>query len=333
MSATRACVLGGGSWGTTFAKVLIDAGTPTTLWARDARVVAAICRTHENPEYLPGVALPQALTATTDVAAALAGADLAVLAVPSAALRASMTAWRPHFPEHVVFVSLIKGIETGTTLRMSQLIAEVTGADAERIAVVSGPNLAREVAAGQPAATVVACTSRETARRVQAAASTGYLRPYTNADVVGCELGGAAKNVIALGAGMAEGLGFGDNTRASLITRGLAEITRLGAALGADPQTLAGLAGLGDIVATCSSPLSRNHAFGARLGRGETVEQAWAHTARTVEGVWSSRSILELARRHGVDMPITEHVVAVVHQGLPVLDAVRRLFSREAKAE
>ncbi len=202
-----------------------------------------------------------------------------------------------------------------------------------RVAVVTGPNLAKEIAAGQPAATVVACSDPGTAERLQEACTTAYFRPYTNTDVVGCELGGAVKNVIALVTGMAEGMGFGDNTKASLITRGLAETARLGAALGADPMTFSGLAGLGDLVATCTSPLSRNRTFGERLGRGETLEDILAQKQQTAEGVKSCRSILDLARKHDVDMPITEHVVAVVHQGMTPREMVRSLMSRETKSE
>ena len=202
-----------------------------------------------------------------------------------------------------------------------------------QVAVVSGPNLAREIAAGQPAATVVACTDVDVARRLQSSFTTAYFRPYTNVDVVGCELGGAVKNVIALATGMAEGMGFGDNTKASLITRGLAETGRLGAALGADPMTFAGLAGLGDLVATCSSPLSRNRTFGEQLGRGATLEQLLARKSQTAEGVKSCVSILELARKHDVDMPITEQVVAVVHEGRTPADMLRAFMTRSAKGE
>jgi glycerol-3-phosphate dehydrogenase (NAD(P)+) len=227
----------------------------------------------------------------------------------------------------------MKGVELGTTKRMSEVIIEVADVPGEQVAVVSGPNLAKEIAAGQPAATVVACADEDAATRLQAACLTRYFRPYTNLDVVGCELGGAVKNVIALATGMAEGMGFGDNTKASLITRGLAETARLGAALGADPLTFSGLAGLGDLVATCTSPLSRNRTFGERLGRGETLEQIQAQKSQTAEGVKSCRSILDLAWKHDVDMPITEHVVKVVHEGMTPQEMVRSLMSREAKSE
>jgi glycerol-3-phosphate dehydrogenase (NAD(P)+) len=329
----RAAVLGAGSWGTTFAKVLADAGGDVTLVGRRPELVAAVTERHENPDYLPGVRLPDGLRASADAAAALAGAQVVVLAVPAQSLRANLAGWVPALEPDATLVSLAKGIELGTAKRMSEVIGEVVGCGPDRVAVVSGPNLAREIAEEQPAATVVACPDKGRAEVVQRACFTAYLRSYTNADVVGCELGGAVKNVIALAAGMAEGMGFGDNSRASLITRGLAETARLGAALGADPLTFAGLAGLGDLVATCSSPLSRNRTFGERLGRGESLEQARAAVRTTAEGVQSCRSVLELARRSGVDMPITEGVERVCHEGVPVAQLVGALMGRDLKDE
>jgi glycerol-3-phosphate dehydrogenase (NAD(P)+) len=330
---TRAAVLGCGSWGTAFGKVLADAGTDVVLWARRAELAEAVTRTHENPDYLPGVRLPERMTATADAEQAVTGADVVVLAVPSQSLRDNLAPLVPALGPRTVLVSLMKGVELGTTKRMTEVVREVADVPEDRVAVVSGPNLAKEIAAGQPAATVVACTDEQTAGLLQLACLTRYFRPYTNPDVVGCELGGAVKNVIALATGMAEGMGFGDNTKASLITRGLAETARLGAALGADPLTFSGLAGLGDLVATCTSPLSRNRTFGERLGRGETLEQIAATKGQTAEGVKSCRSILDLARKHDVDMPITEHVVAVVHDGMTPTDMVRGLMTREAKSE
>ncbi len=330
---TRAAVLGTGSWGTAFGKVLADAGTDVVLWARRPELAEAVRDRHQNEDYLPGIALPHNLTATSDASEAVDGADFVVLAVPSQSLRENLAAVAPSLGRDAVLVSLMKGVELGTTKRMSEVVCEVADVAAEQVAVVTGPNLAKEIAMGQPAATVVACTDGEAAERLQAACLTGYFRPYTNVDVVGCELGGAVKNVIALATGMAEGMGFGDNTKASLITRGLAETARLGAALGADPLTFSGLAGLGDLVATCTSPLSRNRTFGERLGRGETVEEILARKQQTAEGVKSCRSILDLARKHDVDMPITEHVVAVVHEGMTPTDMVRGLMRREAKSE
>ena len=301
--------MGAGSWGTTFAQVLCDAGTPATLLARSAELAKVISATRENPGYLPGITLTDALRVTADPAEALDGADLVVLAVPAQSLRENLTCWAPLLPSGALLVSLMKGIELGSCNRMSEVIGQVAGAPAERIAVVSGPNLAREIARREHAATVVACTDNAAAERLQRACHTGYFRPYTNPDVIGCELGGTVKNVIALAVGMAVGMGFGDNTRALLITRGLAETARLGAALGADPHTFAGLAGMGDLVATCSSPLSRNRTFGENLGRGMAIDDVIASTKQTAEGVKSSQSVLELARRHGVEMPITEVMV------------------------
>jgi glycerol-3-phosphate dehydrogenase (NAD(P)+) len=256
-----------------------------------------------------------------------------VLAVPSQSLRDNLTEWAPLLPPDAVLLSLMKGVELGTTKRMSQVIGEVTGAGPDRVAALSGPNLAREIAEEQPAATVVACADHDRAAQVQAACHTPYFRPYTNQDLVGCELGGAVKNVIALACGITEGMGFGDNTRASLITRGLAETARLGAALGAEPATFAGLAGLGDLVATCSSPLSRNRTFGERLGRGMSVEEVQRTTRQVAEGVKSCQPVLDLARAHGVDMPLTEAVVRVCHDGVPVTQIVKDIMSREAKPE
>ena len=330
---TRAAVLGTGSWGTAFGKVLADAGTDVVLWARRPELAAAVRDRHENADYLPGVSLPDNLTATSDPLEAVSGADFVVLAVPSQTLRDNLAAVVSGLLPDAVLVSLMKGVELGTTKRMSEVIREVAGVGDESVAVVSGPNLAKEIAHGQPAASVVACTDAGVAERLQLACTTAYFRPYTNSDVVGCELGGAVKNVIALVTGMAEGMGFGDNTKASLITRGLAETARLGAALGADPMTFSGLAGLGDLVATCTSPLSRNRTFGERLGRGETLEEILAAKQQTAEGVKSCRSILDLARAHDVDMPITEHVVAVVHDGMTPKEMVQSLMSRGVKRE
>ena len=236
-------------------------------------------------------------------------------------------------PPGALLVSLMKGVELGSCCRMSEVIAQAADAPASRIAVVSGPNLALEIARRQLAATVVACTDDDAAEQLQRACHTPYFRPYTNHDVIGCELGGAVKNVIALAVGIAIGMGLGDNTRATLITRGLAEISRLGAALGADQLTLAGLAGLGDLVASCSSPLSRNRTFGERLGRGTPLEEVLASMTQTAEGVKSSQSICELARRHGVEMPITEVIAAVLHEGLEVGQAALLLAGRPATRE
>ncbi|MFI1400823.1 NAD(P)H-dependent glycerol-3-phosphate dehydrogenase [Streptomyces sp. NPDC020681] len=329
----KAAVFGMGSWGTAFGMVLADAGCEVTLWGRRAELVDAVNATRTNPDYLPGIELPPTLRATTDPAEALRDADFTVLAVPSQTLRGNLAAWVPELPADTVLVSLMKGIELGTAERMSEVIQEVAGVPAERVAVITGPNLAKEIAQRRPAAAVVACIDESVAQRLQSACHTPYFRPYTNTDVVGCELGGAVKNVIGLAVGIADGMGLGDNTKGSLITRGLAETTRLGLAMGADPMTFSGLAGLGDLVATCSSPLSRNHTFGTNLGRGMTLEETVAATKQTAEGVKSCESVLDLARRHGVDMPITETVVSIVHEGKPPVVALKELMSRSAKPE
>lgn len=329
----KTAVLGAGSWGTAFAKILGDAGNQVVLWARRPDIAAAIQETGRNPEYLVGTPLGSRVTATASPQEALAGAGIVVLAVPSQTLRANLADWAPHLDSDSTLVSLMKGIELGTTLRMSEVIVETARVPAERVAVVSGPNLAPEIADGQPAATVVACSDMQRAELVQDAITTPYFRPYTNVDVVGCELGGAVKNVIALAFGIAHSMGLGDNTKATLITRGLAETARLGMALGADPMTFAGLAGLGDLVGTCMSPLSRNRTFGEALGRGQTLEEAQRTTRFTAEGVKSCLAIRDLARKSGVDMPITEQVERVCHEGVDPKVAVKTLMSRATKAE
>jgi glycerol-3-phosphate dehydrogenase (NAD(P)+) len=330
---SHAAVLAAGSWGTAFAKILADAGTPVRLWARRAEVAEAINGEHVNSAYLPGITLPTSISATTDPAEALDGASTVVLAVPSQTLRENLADWAPYLSCDMTLISLMKGVELGTTKRMSEVICEVGKVCPEQVAVVTGPNLAREIAEEQPAAAVVACIDAARAQRVQDAITTSYFRPYTNPDVIGCELGGAVKNVIGLAYGMATGMGLGDNTKATLLTRGLAETSRLGVKLGADPLTFSGLAGLGDLVATCVSPLSRNHTFGVQLGRGKTLAQAQEVTKQTAEGVKSCRSIRDLARSCGVEMPITEQVEKVCHEGLSVREAVAALMARETKPE
>lgn len=327
-------VMGAGSWGTTLAKVFADADNMVQLWARRDELAKTMQETRENPDYLPGIALPDGVFATSDAEAALQAADIAIFAVPSQTMRQNLEVWAPLLRTDTTLLSISKGIETGTYMRVSEIIAEVTGAEENRIAVLSGPNLSREIAEEQPAATVIACSDINRAKLVQAACATSYLRPYTNTDVVGCEIGGATKNVIALACGMASGQGLGENTLATLITRGLAESTRLGQELGADARTFAGLAGMGDLVATCSSPLSRNRTFGSALGKGATIEEAKAATkGQVAEGVISSRSIYQLAERHGVDMPLTQAVFAVCHQGVTVEETIAALMGRSKKSE
>lgn len=330
---SKVAVMGAGSWGTAFSIVLADAGNDVTLWARREDLCEVVNARRENSEYLPGIELPPAVSATHDPTGALAGASYVVLAVPSQMLRHNLEQWVEHLPGDAVLVSLMKGVELGTLKRMSEVIGEVTGAGPERIAVVSGPNLAKEIARREPAASVVACEDEGVAEALRDLCHTPAFRPYSSVDVVGCELGGAYKNVIALGVGMAVGLGFGDNTTASVITRGLAETARLATALGADPMTLMGLAGLGDLVATCSSPLSRNRGFGEKLGRGMTTEEVTASTRQVAEGVKSCSSLLELARQSGVYAPIVEHVHAVVVGDKTAEDMLKSLVSRDTKAE
>lgn len=329
-----AAVMGAGAWGTALAKVLADAGNSVTLWARRPEVAAEVNDTHRNSGYLAEVDLPKTIHATADAAEALAGACTVVLGVPAQSLRSNLERWTGLIDDGATLVSLAKGIELDTLMRMSQVITQVTGADPSRVAVVTGPNLASEIADEQPAATVVACSDSGRAVALQRALATGYLRPYTNADVVGAEVGGACKNVIALACGMAVGVGLGENTVAAIITRGLAEIMRLGIALGAKPATLAGLAGVGDLVATCTSVQSRNRTFGERLGRGGTMESALrAAGGHVAEGVTSCRSVLALAASYDVEMPLTDAVNRVCHKGLSVDEAVVLLLGRSTKPE
>ena len=329
---STAAVFGAGSWGTAFASILADAGNDVRVWGRRPELVRQL-NSGVNEDYLPGFSLPSGITASTDPAEVTDGAEIIVLSVPSQTLRTNLTDWGRLLGRDAVVISLMKGIELGTTKRMSEVIAEAGGIDPQRIGVVSGPNLAREITDRQPAATVVACPDAGAAEKVAASCSTSYFRPYTSTDVIGAEMGGAVKNVIALAVGIAQGLELGDNTKASIITRGLAEITRLSVALGADPRTLSGLAGVGDLIATCMSPLSRNHSFGVKLGQGMSVEQVIAETKQTAEGVKSCASILDLARAHGVDVPITEQVNNAVHHGASAEEIVRELLSRARKAE
>lgn len=330
---THVAVYGGGSWGTAFAGILADAGCSVTMWCRRPELAAQINDDRVNSQYLPELALPDAIKATTDPHAAAEGADIVVLAVPSQTLRANLADWGGSLGGDALVVSLMKGIELGTTKRMSEVIAEAGRVEQDRIVVVSGPNLAKEIARKQPAAAVVASTNQLARARVAEACHTQYFRPYVNGDVIGTEVGGAVKNVIGLAVGMAKGMGMGDNTMASLLTRGLAETARFGIRLGADPQTFLGLAGVGDMVATCASPLSRNYSFGFKLGQGMTLEEVIATQEQTAEGVKSCQSILDLATSVGADVPIVENVAAVVHEGRKPQDVVESLMSRARKHE
>ena len=329
----KVVVFGAGAWGTAFSIVLADAGNDVTIWARREEVAASINERRENVDYQPGIELPPAITATHDVEKAVAGADVVVLATPSQTLRANLASWAPHIAPDAVYVSLMKGVELGTLNRMSEVIAQETGAGPERIAVVSGPNLSPEIARREPAASVVACADEDVAHRLQKRVHSPAFRPYRSTDVLGCELGGAYKNVVGLAVGMAVGLGFGDNTTASVITRGLAETARLATRLGANPLTLMGLAGLGDLVATCSSPLSRNRTFGEKLGRGMTTDEIYASTRQVAEGAKSCSSLRALAEQSGVDAPVAHYVDDVVGGRITAQDMMDAILARSTKAE
>ncbi len=330
---SKVAVFGAGSWGTAFSIVLADAGNDVTIWGRRDEVCANINDRRQNTDYLPGIELPLGVGATHDPEKAVHDADVVVFAVPSQTFRENLNEWADLIPANAVMVSLMKGVELGTLERMSEVIAEVTGAGPDRIAVVSGPNLSKEIARREPAASVVACENEDVARMLQERTHSAAFRPYTSVDVLGCELGGAYKNVVALSVGMAVGLGFGDNTTASVITRGLAETARLAMALGANPLTLMGLAGLGDLVATCSSPLSRNRTFGEKLGQGMTTDEIVAGTRQVAEGAKSSSSLLALAQRTGVDSPVAEYVDAVVSGKMTANEMMDSILARETKAE
>ncbi len=330
---TRVAVMGGGSFGTAMGMIATDAGGEVVIWAREPAVAESVNTKHVNEMYHPGLELPPELTVTNDPGEALRGAQVVILAIPAQTLRENLTDWKGLIEPTAILVTLMKGIEATTTKRMTEVIAEVAEVPADRVAAISGPNLAREIIQRQPAATTVACVDVENAKFVADTIQNAYFRPYWTEDVVGTEIGGAVKNVIALANGMAFGLGYGENAQASLITRGLAEMSRLGLALGANPMTFLGLAGIGDLIATCTSSLSRNRTFGENLGRGLTVDETIEATKQTCEGVKSCAAILELGRAHGVEMPITEQVVQVVHHGMPPREMLGNLMSRDARAE
>jgi len=332
-SLGKIAVFGAGSWGTAFSIVLADGGNDVTIWARREEVAQGINDSRENSDYLPGIQLPPSVSATHDVEQAARDADIVILATPSQTLRGNLEEWAPHIASDAVMVSLMKGVELGTLKRMSEVIAEVTGAGPERVAVISGPNLAKEIAQREPAASVVACADEDVARMLQDRCHSPAFRPYTSTDVLGCELGGAYKNVVGLAVGMAVGLGFGDNTTASVITRGLAETARLAMALGANPLTLMGLAGLGDLVATCSSPLSRNRSFGEKLGQGMTTEEIYASTRQVAEGAKSCSSLRALAEQSGVDAPVAQYVDDVVAGRMTANQMMDDILARETKSE
>jgi glycerol-3-phosphate dehydrogenase (NAD(P)+) len=329
----RVAVVGAGSWGTTFAALLAPGGE-VVLWAREPDLADQLDTVHENARYLPGIALPATLHATSDLAACCTAADAVVVGVPSHGLRAVVTAAAPSIPPDTPIISLSKGVEQDTHLRMTEVITDVlSGHRADRIGVLTGPNLAREVAEGQPTASVVAMADPDATVALQRRFMTATFRVYTNPDVVGCEIAGALKNVVAIAAGIAAGLGYGDNTKAALITRGLAELARLGVALGGDPLTFSGLAGMGDLVATCTSPKSRNRTVGVELGRGRSLDEITSEMNMVAEGVKSTAAVLALAADHHVDMPIAAMVGAVLYDGRLPADLVPALMVREAKSE
>jgi glycerol-3-phosphate dehydrogenase (NAD(P)+) len=338
-SASTVAVLGAGSWGTTFAKVVADAAIASgverriRLWGRRAEVVEQINTLHKNEQYLKDVVLPSSITASTDVAEVFDGAELVILAVPAQTLRPQLREWKRLLPPGAFVVSLMKGLELHSDARMSEVICEELGIPAERVAVVSGPNLAMEIAREEPTASVVACSDSKAAGWIARSCTAPYFRPYTTTDVIGVEIGGIVKNVIALAVGICEGKQMGDNTKASVITRGLAETSRLALALGGEAKTMAGLAGLGDLVATCSSPLSRNHTAGRLLGQGLTLEEVGQKMTQTAEGIKSGQAVHELAAKLGVDMPITAAVVAVLAGKLSVDQLGPVLLARQLKPE
>lgn len=326
-------VLGAGSWGTTMAQVLADAGNDVLVWGRNPEVVAEINSSHTNNKYIPGIVLPSQLRATHNVDEAMSHSKTYVLAIPAQSLRHKLEEWKASFAKDAILISTLKGIEVSTHFRMTEVIVDVLGVDAGKVAIITGPNLANELALRQPAAAVAAAANLELAHRVQKLFTTPYYRVYASIDVLGCELAGAIKSVIALGVGIAVGMDLGENTQAMLITRGLNEVARLGAAHGADPLSVAGLAGLGDLVASCSSPLSRNRTFGEALGRGGTMEYARAHVASTVEGVASAGAVVELAHRVGVEVPVIEAVADVVNGTITPVQAMGRLMEISTHAE
>ena len=328
---TRVAVIGGGAWGTTLADLLARKGAHVTLWAREPEVAAQITGEHVNGLFLPDSPLAPSLAATTDLALAMAGADVVVSAAPSHAVRAVMTEALRSVPTAPAIVSVSKGLEPERLVTLSCLLSEISkGAP---VAVLSGPTFALEVYRRQPTAVVAAAKDPVLARRVQTLFSTSTFRVYTHGDVTGVELGGALKNVIAVAAGMVDGLGLGFNTRAALITRGLAEITRLGLALGAEPMTFAGLAGLGDLVLTATGTLSRNHTLGVELGKGKTLEEALAGKQSVAEGVGTARTAVALGDRHQVDLPIARQVAAILFDGKTARQAIADLMDREPKPE
>ncbi len=327
---TKVAVIGAGSWGTAVA-ALASHNVATTLWARKPELAQEIATTHRNPAYLGDVELPAALSATSSLEEAVSGSSVVVMGVPSHGFRDVLVQAAPHLPAGIPILSLTKGVEQSTLQRMTEVIAEV--APGHRAGVLTGPNLAKEIMAGYPAASVIALEDGALAVELQEVFATGAFRVYTNPDVIGCEVAGALKNVIAIAAGITDGLGFGDNTKAALLTRGLAELTRLGVALGGQPLTFSGLAGMGDLVATCMSKQSRNRHVGEELGKGRSLDEIITEMKMVAEGVKTSRAVVDLAARVGVEMPIAEQVVALLYEGRTPAEVITALMSRRARAE
>ena len=323
-------LLGGGSWGTTVASV-VSRNAPITLWARDADTVDGINRRRENRKYLPGIILPSALRATHDMAEVVAGADVLIMGVPSHSFRGVLEEVHAHLRPWVPVISLTKGLELASGKRMTQLIEEIL--PGHPVGVLTGPNLAREIMSGQAAASVLSMEDEIVVRALQPVFHSGLFRVYTNTDLIGCELGGVLKNIVAIAVGMGDGLGAGDNTRAALITRGLAEITRLGVAMGGRAETFAGLTGMGDLIATCTSPLSRNRHVGVELGKGRPIDAIIAGMNMVAEGVKSAPTVIALAERHGLDMPIARDVFDVTQGRRTAVDAFRGLLRTSAGDE
>lgn len=323
-------VVGAGSWGTTVANA-VGTNHATMLWARRQELAEKIAKTHQNSDYLPGINLAPSLQCSSNLEQVVANAAVVMMAVPSNGFRDVTSEVAKYVERNVPIVSLAKGLERESLQRMTQVIGELLPTNP--VAVLTGPNLAHEILAGQPAATVVACGDEIVAKQIQKIVTNATMRVYTNEDVIGCEIAGVVKNVIAIAAGIVEGMGFGDNSKATLITRGLAEMSRLGVALGANPKTFMGLAGLGDVVATCASAKSRNSAVGVRLGRGESIQEITQSMSMVAEGVRSSLSVLQLAQRCKIEMPITEQVAAVCEGSISATDALGQLMSRAIKSE
>lgn len=329
----KIAVIGAGSWGTAVASIVAPKA-PTVLWARRSELAACIDADHENPDYLGGLVLPDQLRCTADLSEAVSGADVVVMGVPSHGFRTILEQAAPSIDRDATVISLTKGLEQGTLLRMTEVIAEtLPEVNPSRVGVLTGPNLAREIVAGQPAASVVAMPDEQQADVLRELFHTTAFRVYTNTDVVGSEAAGALKNVMAIGAGVASGLGYGLNALAALITRSLAELTRVGMALGGRPLTFAGLAGMGDLIATCMSSQSRNHRVGYALGQGQQLDDIIAEMKMVAEGVKTTKSVLELAERHGIEVPIAAQVGAMLYEGLDPEAMVANLLGRPAGHE